>query len=245
MRDGVFHADMHPGNLFVDKGGNIVAIDFGIVGRIGPRERRFLAEILYGFISRDFRRAAEVHFWAGYVARHHSVDEVAQALRAIAEPIMDRPATEISIGHLLGQLFEYTEVFDMKTRPELILLQKTMVVAEGVARSLNPTLNMWTAGEPIVREWMSRELGPLGRVEEAGRGAGQVGNFLSALPGLLTQVERTIESTAEMADNGLKLDDDTVERMARAERATSRWTRLAIWIGALSLLALAISELSQ
>ena len=159
MRDGFFHADMHPGNLFVDDQGRIVAVDFGIMGRLGMKERRFLAEILHGFITRNYRRVAEVHFEAGYVPRKHSVAQFAQALRAIGEPIMDRPASEISMAQLLGQLFQYTEVFDMQTRPELLLLQKTMVVVEGVGRSLDPELNMWVVAEPVVKQWMESQLG--------------------------------------------------------------------------------------
>src|SRR5439155_453812 len=136
LRDGFFHADMHPGNLFLDEAGRLVAVDFGIMGRLGMKERRFLAEILLGFITRDYRRTAEVHFEAGYVPSHHSVENFAQAIRAIGEPIHSRPASEISMAKLLTLLFEVTSLFDMKTRPELLLLQKTMVVVEGVARAL-------------------------------------------------------------------------------------------------------------
>src|SRR6476661_10957994 len=136
MRDGFFHADMHQGNLLVDKTGTVVAVDFGIMGRLGARERRFLAEILHGLITRDYRRTAMIHFEAGYVPPHQSVELFAQAMRAIGEPIHGRTAAEISMADLLGQLFAYTDVFDMQTRPELLLLQKTMVVVEGVARSL-------------------------------------------------------------------------------------------------------------
>ena len=138
MRDGFFHADMHQGNLFVDDAGKVVAVDFGIMGRLGLTERRFLAEILHGLITRDYYRAAAIHFEAGYVPPHHSVEEFAQAMRAIGEPIQGRTAEEISMADLLGQLFAYTEVFDMQTRPELILLQKSMVIVEGVARDLDP-----------------------------------------------------------------------------------------------------------
>ena len=138
LRDGFFHADMHPGNLFVDDEGQLVAVDFGIMGRLGPKERRFLAEILYGFITRDYHRTAEVHFEAGYVPPHHSVESFAQAIRAIGEPIHNRTAEDISMAKLLTLLFEVTGLFDMRTRPELLLLQKTMVVVEGVARSLDP-----------------------------------------------------------------------------------------------------------
>ena len=152
MRDGFFHADMHQGNLLVDKAGRVVAVDFGIMGRLGAKERRFLAEILHGLITRDYRRSARIHFEAGYVPPHHSVEVFAQAMRAIGEPIHGRTAAEISMADLLGQLFAYTEVFDMETRPELLLLQKTMVVVEGVARSLDPELNIWSAAEPVARQ---------------------------------------------------------------------------------------------
>ncbi|MFN3855262.1 MAG: 2-polyprenylphenol 6-hydroxylase, partial [Phreatobacter sp.] len=161
LRDGFFHADMHQGNLFADQAGNLVAVDFGIMGRIGPRERRFLAEILLGFITKQYRRVAEVHFEAGYVPAHHSIDEFAQAIRAIGEPIHSRTADQISMARLLSLLFEVTGIFDMKTRTELILLQKTLVVVEGVARSLDPRLDIWTTSEPVVRDWITRNLGPV------------------------------------------------------------------------------------
>ncbi|WP_292128272.1 2-polyprenylphenol 6-hydroxylase, partial [Mesorhizobium sp.] len=141
LRDGFFHADMHPGNLFVEPDGTIVAVDLGIAGRLGKKERRFLAEILYGFIVRDYRRVAEVHFEAGYVPRQHNVSAFAQAIRAIGEPIHGQSADTISMAKLLTLLFEVTDLFDMATRTELVLLQKTMVVVEGVARTLDPAFN--------------------------------------------------------------------------------------------------------
>ena len=185
LRDGFFHADMHPGNLFVDDEGRLVAVDFGIMGRLGAKERLFLAEILHGFITRDYHRTAEVHFEAGYVPPHHSVDDFAQAIRAIGEPIHNRTAEDISMAKLLTLLFEVTGLFDMRTRPELLLLQKTMVVVEGVARSLDPKLDMWTTAEPVVREWMTRHLGPAGRIENAAEGIAEVGRFVGSAPGLL------------------------------------------------------------
>ena len=238
MRDGFFHADMHQGNLFVDPQGRVVAVDFGIMGRLKPKERRFLAEILYGFITRDYRRAAQAHFTAGYVPPQHSVEVFAQALRAIGEPLYGRPAEEISMGHLLGQLFAYTDVFDMETRPELILLQKTMVVVEGVARHLDPTVNIWTAAEPVVKEWLEKELGLEGRFAEARSGAGEIGEFLSALPHLLTQAERAASAFAAMGETGLRLDEETVRRLAAAQASQTRSGRIALWIGAVSLLLL-------
>ncbi len=245
MHDGFFHADMHPGNLFVDREGRIVAVDFGIMGRLGAKEQRFLAEILHAFIMRDYRRAAEVHFEAGYVPRHQDVATFAQALRAVGEPLQGRTADEISMAQFLGQLFQYTEVFDMQTRPELILLQKTMVVAEGVARMLNPRLNMWTAAEPVVRAWMERQLGVERRLDEAQEGAVALGRFMGELPRLLTQIEQGGEAMARMAAEGVRLDATSIEKLARAEarHARTRSTRLALWLAALALATLALLEL--
>ncbi len=243
MRDGFFHADMHPGNLFIDEEGRIVAVDFGIMGRLGMKERRFLADILHGFLNRDYRRVAEVHFEAGYVPRKHSVAQFAQALRAIGEPIMDRPASEISMAQLLGQLFQYTEVFDMQTRPELLLLQKTMVVVEGVGRSLDPELNMWVVSEPVVKEWMEKEFGAGAQVQAAAQGAASVGRFMGDIPKLLGQAERTAEALSAMAEEGLRLDDHTVERLAEAQDRQNRASRIGIWVGAIALAAIALALL--
>lgn len=238
MRDGFFHADLHPGNLFVDDQGRIVAVDFGIMGRLGMKERLFLAEILHGFITRNYRRVAEVHFEAGYVPRKHSVAQFAQALRAIGEPIMDRPASEISMAQLLGQLFQYTEVFDMQTRPELLLLQKTMVVVEGVSRSLDPELNMWVVSEPVVKQWLETQLGATAQLGAAAEGAGR---FMTDIPKLLGRVERVGEAFAEMAEEGLRLDDHTVERLAEVQNRQNRWGRIGIWVGAIALAAIALT----
>ncbi len=240
MRDGFFHADMHQGNLLVEAPGRVVAIDFGIMGRLGHRERRFLAEILHGLVTRDYRRAAEVHFWAGYVPPQHSVEVFAQALRAIGEPIHGRTADEISMADLLGQLFAYTEVFDMQTRPELINLQKTMVVVEGVARSLDPRLNLWTAAEPIAREWVERNLGPAGAMKDAREGAGEIGRVLAELPAFLGEAQRSLNALGEMARGGLRLDADSVSRLAAEEARRTRSGRVAMWVGALALVALAV-----
>jgi ubiquinone biosynthesis protein len=163
---GVFHADLHEGNLFVQAPDRLNAVDFGIVGRLGPAERRFLAEILWGFIRRDYRRIAEVHFEAGYVPARHAVDDFAQALRAVGEPIVGRTAADVSMGRLLGQLFEITGLFDMHLRPELVLLQKTMVTVEGVARRIDPGNDIWEAARPIVERWIGRELSPLARARD-------------------------------------------------------------------------------
>jgi ubiquinone biosynthesis protein len=166
---GVFHADLHEGNLFVAAPARLTAVDFGIVGRLGPGERRYLAEILWGFLRRDYRRVAEVHFEAGYVPSVHAVDDFAQALRAVGEPIFGRPAHEMSMGRLFAQLFEITGLFDMRLRPELVLLQKTMVTVEGVARRIDPGHDIWAAARPVVERWVRRELGPLARARDLAR----------------------------------------------------------------------------
>ena len=242
MRDGFFHADMHQGNLFVDDNGVVVAVDFGIMGRLGLNERRFLAEILHGLITRDYYRAAAIHFEAGYVPPHHTVEEFAQAMRAIGEPIHGRTAEEISMADLLGQLFAYTDVFDMETRPELILLQKSMVIVEGVARDLNPSLNMWTAAEPIARDWMESNLGLLGRLKEAGRGAETIGEVLLRTPGLLKRAETAAIGFADMAKNGVRLDDATVKRVAAENARKDRPLLWALVIIAGCLLALTLKH---
>ncbi|SFV25674.1 2-octaprenylphenol hydroxylase [Hyphomicrobium facile] len=239
MRDGFFHADMHQGNLFVDDKGMIVAVDFGIMGRLGLAERRFLAEILHGLITRDYHRAAAIHFEAGYVPPHHTVEEFAQAMRAIGEPIQGRTAEEISMADLLGQLFAYTEVFDMETRPELILLQKSMVIVEGVARDLDPSLNVWVAAEPVAKEWMEANLSPLGRLREAGRGAETIGEVLLKTPALLQNLAQAITGYSEMARSGVRLDEQTIENIASRSKR-SRAADVALWIGALSLAVIAV-----
>jgi ubiquinone biosynthesis protein len=158
--DGFFHADLHHGNLFALPDGRIAAIDFGIMGRIDRRARMWLAEILYGLITGNYRRVAEIHFEAQYVPPHHSVEEFATALRAAGEPIRGLPVKDISVGRMLESLFSITRDFDMPTQPHLLLLQKTMVMNEGVATALDPDINMWETAEPFLRDWMRSELGP-------------------------------------------------------------------------------------
>src|SRR5690606_41373637 len=211
------HADMHQGNLFVDAAGDVVAVDFGIMGRLGRAERRFLAEILYGFIRRDYLRIAEVHMEAGYVPARHAPEDFAQALRAIGEPIHGAPARDISMAKLLTLLFEVTEMFDMETRPELLLLQKTMVVVEGVARSLDPDFDMWKASEPVLAEWTQRHLGPAGRLEDAAEGVGALGRLFTTLPILAERAERVSDDLAHMSEKGLRLDAASIAGIGRSE----------------------------
>ena len=196
LRDGFFHADMHQGNFFVDEAGRIVAVDFGIMGRLGRKERRFLAEILYGFIRRDYMRVAEVHFEAGYVPHAYRVEDFAQALRAIGEPIHSRTADEISMAKLLTLLFEITALFEMTTRVELVMLQKTMVVVEGVARKLDPQLNMWSTAEPVVGAWIAENLGPRGRLDDVSRGLASLAAFLADAPRRLEEIASRLEAAS-------------------------------------------------
>ncbi len=182
LRDGYFHGDMHQGNLKVDAAGNLVAYDFGIMGRLDDYTRRIYAEILLGFISRDYRRVAEVHFEAGYVPADRDINEFAQALRAVGEPIFGMDASRISMGRLLAYLFEVTERFGMQTRTELILLQRTMVVVEGVARTLDPRMNIWDAARPVVEGYIRDVLGPLALARDLARTARILAHISPRLP---------------------------------------------------------------
>ncbi|MHA1567216.1 MAG: 2-polyprenylphenol 6-hydroxylase [Alphaproteobacteria bacterium] len=200
FRDGFFHGDMHPGNLFVDADGALVAVDFGIMGRLDRKTRHFLADMLLGFLTQDYARVADVHFDAGYVPRNQSRERFMQAARAIAEPIFGRPSGEISVARLLAQLFLVTEQFEMETQPQLLLLQKTMMLAEGVGRTLAPHTNMWALAQPLVEQWMRRHRGPEARLMEAVR---ELVESLRAMPALVTNLER---AAAKMADGSLRLE---------------------------------------
>ncbi|MGI3164049.1 2-polyprenylphenol 6-hydroxylase [Pseudooceanicola sp. 200-1SW] len=188
LRDGYFHGDMHHGNLKVAADGTLLAYDFGIMGHIDEYTRRVYAEILYGFIKRDYHRVARVHFEAGYVPADRDVDEFARALRAVGEPIFGMDATRISMGRLLSYLFEVTERFGMETRTELILLQRTMVVVEGVARSLNPQVNIWDTAKPIVQEYIEKSIGPRAMLTDLGRTVKVLGRYGPRLPDLVDEV---------------------------------------------------------
>ena len=192
IKHGVFHADMHEGNMIVLPDGNLGLVDFGIIGRVGMDERRFLAEILWGFIKRDYQRVAEVHFEAGYVPADKSVGDFAQALRSVGEPIHGKDASEVSMGKLLLQLFDFTHQFGMHLRPELVLLQKTMVQVEGVARAIDPTHDIWTAAEPIVGDWIKTEFGPAGAAKLVAESAKDIADRLKRLPAVMDRLEASL-----------------------------------------------------
>ncbi|MBL4870351.1 MAG: 2-polyprenylphenol 6-hydroxylase [Robiginitomaculum sp.] len=194
---GVFHADMHEGNLILDEAGQLVLLDFGILGRLSVAEQRFHAEILFGFLERDYHRIAEIHFEAGYVSKTHTLEDFASALRAVGEPIFGKTSDQVSMANVLLHLFEITEIFDMQMQPQLIMLQKTMMQAEGVARRLDTAFDMWEAARPIVEASLRRELGPEGRI----------GDFMADL----RLAQKTLKAMPEAAEN--------VAALAKAWRA--------------------------
>jgi ubiquinone biosynthesis protein len=231
LRDGFFHADLHPGNLFVAADGAIVAVDFGIMGRIDRRHRIYLADLLTGFLTGDYKRVAEVHFEAGFVPATESVDAFTLACRSIGQPLLGRPLAEISVGRLLSQLFQITHQFNMETQPQLLMLQKTMVLAEGVGRNLDPTINMWVLTQPLIEEWMIANRSPPARVLETARALLQ---GLERLPQLIAATEKLVLNATA---NGISLHADTVKAVAGSGGGGR--VALPLWVIAV-LLALAI-----
>ncbi len=202
VRDGFFHGDMHQGNLFVDLKGNIIPVDFGIMGRLDKNNRKFLAEILYGFIKRDYVKVAEVHFQAGLVPKGASKEEFAQALRSVGEPIFGQSIKDISGGNLLAQLFEITEKFNMPTQPPLLLLQKTMVVVEGVARRLYPETNIWEVSRPVLEDWLKNVKSPKSTIDTAINTSSEILKRIPDLPELMDRADYALKL---MADGNLNL----------------------------------------
>ena len=197
VRDGFFHADMHQGNLFVDKNGNIMPVDFGIMGRLDKNNRKYLAEILYGFIERDYVKVAEMHFLAGLVPPNTSKDDFAQALRSVGEPIFGQSIKDISGGNLLGQLFEITEKFNMHTQTQLLLLQKTMVVVEGVARKLDPNTNIWEVSRPILENWIKKVKGPESQINKTIELSKDLLERIPDLPKVMDNANTALQMIAE------------------------------------------------
>ena len=197
IRDGFFHGDMHQGNLFVDQKGNIIPVDFGIMGRLDKNNRKFLAEILYGFIQRDYTKVAEVHFQAGLVPQNASKDEFAQALRSVGEPIFGQSIKDISGGNLLAQLFEITEKFNMPTQTPLLLLQKTMVVVEGVARKLYPETNIWEVSRPVLEDWLKDIKSPKSTLDTAINTSAEIIKRIPDFPDLIDKANYALQLMAE------------------------------------------------
>ncbi len=192
VRDGFFHADMHQGNVFIDNNGFIVPIDFGIMGRLDKMSKRFLAEILFGFIQRDYKKVAEVHLIAGLVPKNVPIDDLSQALRSIGEPIFGQAVKDISGGRLLKQLFDVTEKFNMQTQPQLLMLQKTMVVVEGVARKLNPDTNIWTTSKPVLESWLKETKDPVKTINETLQNTSEVIKRLPEFPEIMDKANQAL-----------------------------------------------------
>ena len=224
FRDGFFHGDLHPGNMFVGPGGEVILVDFGITGRVDRQTRRYLGEMLLGFLTADYRRVAEIHFEAGYVPADQSVDAFTQACRSVAEPIFGRPMNEISIGRLLGHLFTVTETFGMETQPQLLLLQKTMITAEGIGRHLASDVNMWTLARPLIEGWIRETLGPEARLRQL---ATDIASSFEKIPRLIAHSEKT---AAMFGHGGLKLHPETVAELTGRRNGRLRLVTLLPWI---------------
>jgi len=237
FRDGFFHADLHPGNLFINEQGTITAVDFGIMGRLDRETRYYLADMLIGFLTGDYRRVAIVHFEAGYVPRHQSIEIFTQACRAIGEPLQNKPLADISVGRLLAQLFAVTEQFEMETQPQLLLLQKSMLTAEGVGRLLNPNINMWELARPLIEEWMRENRGPEAQFIND---AGAILSTVRRIPALVSEAERV---TRDMAEGGVRLHPQTVRQMLNGWETRRRSDRIALWVIAALLAVIAVQML--
>jgi ubiquinone biosynthesis protein len=214
----------------VDGQGRLVAVDFGIMGRLDPAMRRFMAETLMGFLARDYRRVAQIHYDVAFVPPQHDMETFAQALRAIGEPIFGKSARDVSMARLLGQLFETTRRFDMQAQPQLVLLQTTMVVVEGVARGLDPDFDIWEASRPVAERWVSDHLGPEARLARAAEGFSALGKLAQDLPHLVKHAE---ELSQMVAEGGVRLHPDTAREIAREQDRRNR----PLWAAVIALLA--------
>lgn len=230
-RDGFFHADMHPGNLFVRPDGRIAVIDFGIMGRLDRETRFYLADMLHGFLVGDYRRVAEVHFEAGYVPANQSVDLFMQACRSIGQPLLNKPLEEISLARLLGQLFGITETFQMPAQPQLLLLQKSMMVTEGIGRALDPRINMWELSRPLITAWAMENRGPVARIRDA---VSETGQALARLPRLVRDLENLVTASAR---DGIRLHPETVRMFAAGAQHAGRhnWLPWGVAVAAAAL----------
>ncbi|MEI6557380.1 MAG: 2-polyprenylphenol 6-hydroxylase [Rhodospirillaceae bacterium] len=228
FRDGYFHADLHPGNMFVNADGGVTVVDFGIMGRLDRATRYYLADMLLGFLTGDYRRVAAVHFQAGYVPAHQSIEIFTQACRSIGEPLLNKPLNEISVGRLLAQLFAVTEQFEMETQPQLLLLQKSMLTAEGVGRALNPEINMWELARPLIEDWMREHRGPEARLIDEVEG---LANALRSLPAAIRGSQRI----ADLLEKGVRLAPETLAALA----GTTAYRRDALWPLWLAVIGLA------
>jgi len=233
-RDGFFHADLHPGNIFVDADGNIALVDFGIIGILDHSDRLYIAEILYGFITRDYQRVSDIHFSAGYVPLTQDRILFALALRSIGEPIVGLPVHRISIGRLLKQLFEVSKTFEMETQTQLLLLQKTMVTIEGVGMSIYPEVNMWKLAEPWIKVWAGDNFGIKGKFKNFSE---KIKLTAKELPHAFMRIDNIIaRMETALADNKLKVDTETYNIPANTKSTPLRFIAFGIGVGAIAAL---------
>lgn len=237
FRDGFFHADLHPGNMFVAADGAIAVVDFGIMGRLDRETRFFLADMLVGFLTGDYRRVAQVHFDAGYVPPGRSVDEFAQACRSIGEPILGKPLADISIARLLAQLFRVTEQFEMETQPQLLLLQKTMVLVEGVGRRLDPDVNIWALARPLIESWMQDHRGPEARLRQ------RLEKFVEMMDGLPDIIRDAGKLVEDWSREGIVMHAETLALQAERRWRQAFWVIIPLWLMGLALAGIAVALL--
>lgn len=237
FRDGFFHADMHPGNLFVLPDGRLAPVDFGIMGRMDKASQLFLARILYAFFREDYMEVARIHREAGYIPQHVSIEQFAQAAMAVGKPIIDKPLNEISAGKLIGQLVRIADMFEMEVQPHLLLLQKTMMTAEGVGRGLNPNVNMWKLSEPLIAAWAREHFSPKARLRNYARDTAEV---LQHMPTVLREVKQFMD---DVKQHGVPVAKTSLEPMLRQRQRYQRaWLRLG-WAFLLLLAAIFAGEL--
>ena len=210
IRDGYFHADLHQGNLFVDDKGNLNAVDFGIMGRLDKKNRTYLAEIIYGFISQDYLRIAKIHQEAGLIDKNQSIEDFSQALRSIGEPIINQKAKNISMGHLLIQLFEITKQFNMSLQPQLLLLQKTMITVEGVARKLDPEIDFWAVSKPEIEKWLKDELGVMNRLKQTQDSLQSIARRVPDLPDFISRADAAFDIIVNKEENNKGSDNSKI-----------------------------------
>ncbi|MCB2112358.1 MAG: 2-polyprenylphenol 6-hydroxylase [Parvularculaceae bacterium] len=241
LMKGFFHADMHQGNLMIDNDGRLTLVDFGIMGRLDEATRRTFAEIIHGFITRDYYRTAKVHFDAGYVPKTQSIDAFAQGLRAVGEPLFGLSADKVDMSRVLQQLFDVTALFDMHLRPELVLLQRTMVTVEGVARALDPQINMWEAAAPIVRAAIAEAIGPRRQMERL-RDATQ--KAFEIAPHLPRYVEILAAAGEQLSADRLSQSHQETEDRARSLSAQGKLMRAFLWFAGAGAILLAVALLT-
>jgi ubiquinone biosynthesis protein len=235
FKDGFFHADLHPGNLFLDKNGDLVAVDFGIMGRLDMKSRLYIAQILHGFLTEDYRHVAQVHFDAGYVPADKSIDAFTQACMAVARPIMGKPLNEISVAKLLGQMFKIAAEFEMETQPQLLLMQKTLMVTEGVGRMLNPNLNMWELARPMIERWANEQFGMGAKLKDTAR---QGYDLAKKFPAMLGKIDGALSLLGD--PKGLRLHPHTLARIRADRRANQRPWLLLGWVALGAAIILAV-----